>query len=251
MLSSFRKCLRNFVVVFLLLCNTSCTKEDENNSQTNGHCSGFSPPAASNNGPVEVGQAISLTADTGEPGVTFEWTGPNGFTSSVQNPLMSNATFGMNGMYYVRIANAECSSSNSSTKIIINAPCGTLAGNTAVVGSQIWNFNSGVTCNNGGPNSHYLINGTSGSNFLNINFNKLDKPTGFTVFPVDGTGNPSFDSSKVQMTASDAGIAYKAVSGNVYVGNDNGILTASFCNITFSNSSNGQSKSVQARISCN
>ncbi|MFI5218540.1 MAG: hypothetical protein ACHQNT_03545 [Bacteroidia bacterium] len=243
--------LKYLLVVLLLLCTSSCSKKDENNMPADGSCSGFSAPSSSNNGPVEVGQSIQLIADTGEPGVSFEWTGPNGFASSQQSPSLSNVTFVMNGLYYVKIANAECSSSNSSTKIIINAPCGTLAANTAVVGTQTWNFNSGITCNNGGPNSHYLVNGTYGSNFLDINFNKFDKPTGFTVFSVDGTGNPSFDSSKVQMTVNESGVVYKAVAGSVYVGNDSGILTASFCNITFTNSSNGTSKTVRARLSCN
>ncbi|MBA2746007.1 MAG: hypothetical protein H0U44_07280, partial [Flavisolibacter sp.] len=48
-------------------------------------------PTAGNSGPECVGGTISLTA-TSIAGATYTWSGPNGFTSTSQNPTISNAT---------------------------------------------------------------------------------------------------------------------------------------------------------------
>ena len=56
-------------------------------------------PNGGSNSPVCVGDTIDLTA-TGS-GNTFIWTGPGGFTSSLQNPTIPNATAANAGTYTV------------------------------------------------------------------------------------------------------------------------------------------------------
>lgn len=65
---------------------------------------------ASSNSPVSVGGTISLSASvTGsDTGITYIWTGPNGFSSSVQNPVITGATLAMSDTYTVRISKAGC-----------------------------------------------------------------------------------------------------------------------------------------------
>ncbi|PJB57168.1 MAG: hypothetical protein CO098_12290, partial [Bacteroidetes bacterium CG_4_9_14_3_um_filter_41_19] len=46
---------------------------------------GIVPPQVSNNGPLCVGDTLNLYASA-EPGATYEWSGPLGFTSTDQNP---------------------------------------------------------------------------------------------------------------------------------------------------------------------
>jgi len=59
---------------------------------------------ANNNGPVCVGDALSLTSSTGS---SYTWSGPNSFSSSVQNPSVSaSATTAMAGVYTVSIVGA-------------------------------------------------------------------------------------------------------------------------------------------------
>jgi hypothetical protein len=71
---------------------------------------------ASNNGPVNAGSTINLTS-TGNG--TYSWTGPNGFTSTLQNPSISNTTSANAGTYTVTVSNNDCSSS-ATTNVVVN-----------------------------------------------------------------------------------------------------------------------------------
>lgn len=60
------------------------------------------------------------------PGATFSWTGPNGFTSTVDDPQIPNASSLHNGLYTVTIALNGCSSLPGSVNVLVhpnpNAP---------------------------------------------------------------------------------------------------------------------------------
>jgi gliding motility-associated-like protein len=74
-------------------------------------------PAASNNGPVCAGQTLSLTA--AGTGMTYQWTGPQSFTSSVQNPVSLSTTTLMSGLYSVTATYSGCTSPASTTSVSI------------------------------------------------------------------------------------------------------------------------------------
>ena len=57
-------------------------------------------PVASNDGPVCAGAALQLST-AAVAGATYSWTGPNGFTSSLQNPTIPGATPAATGLYSV------------------------------------------------------------------------------------------------------------------------------------------------------
>ena len=77
-------------------------------------------PTAGNNGPLCAGQALALTAAT-VSGATYRWTGPNGFTSSLQNPTISNVTAAASGTYIVTATVNGCSTA-ASTGVTVNTP---------------------------------------------------------------------------------------------------------------------------------
>lgn len=52
-------------------------------------------------------------------GVGYAWTGPNGFASSQQNPVISNAQLRFSGWYYVRTLSNGCSSDVDSIFILV------------------------------------------------------------------------------------------------------------------------------------
>src|SRR5207244_1106795 len=58
------------------------------------------PPVAGNGGPFCNGGTINLYVSS-VAGATYAWTGPNGFTSTEQNPLITNATSANGGTYSV------------------------------------------------------------------------------------------------------------------------------------------------------
>jgi hypothetical protein len=72
---------------------------------------------ATNNGPVCLGLSLNLVG--GPDGMTnYAWSGPNGFTSSEQNPTVSiNATLAMAGDYTLTINGIP----TATTTVIVNA----------------------------------------------------------------------------------------------------------------------------------
>src|SRR5207253_4086711 len=77
-------------------------------------------PTASNGGPYCEGATISLSTPT-VSGATYSWTGPNGFTSSDQNPTRTNGTTADAGTYSVTITVDRCPSAAGTTNVVVNA----------------------------------------------------------------------------------------------------------------------------------
>lgn len=99
------------------------------------------PPAtAASNSPVCIGTQLTLTGGPSGMG-TYSWTGPNGFTSSQQNPVVSsNATLAMAGIYTLTVTNATtgCTNSASTTVVINSLPVATASNNSPVcIGSTL------------------------------------------------------------------------------------------------------------------
>ena len=79
-----------------------------------------STPTASNSGPICAGSTLYLFASA-VPGATYGWTGPNGFISSVQNPIIPNATILAAGLYSVTATVGGCASAAGTTTVTVNA----------------------------------------------------------------------------------------------------------------------------------
>jgi hypothetical protein len=95
----------------------------------------------SNNGPVCVGCTLNLSAST-VAGATYNWTGPNSFTSMQQNPSLTNASTAMAGTYTVTVTVNACTSNVASTNVIVNTSYN-WTGNT----NSDWNTASNWECN--------------------------------------------------------------------------------------------------------
>ena len=61
-------------------------------------------PSASSNSPVCFGDPINLSTSGGS---TYAWTGPNGFNSTSQNPIINNADLVNSGVYSVTVTNIK------------------------------------------------------------------------------------------------------------------------------------------------
>ncbi|MCZ2355480.1 MAG: fibronectin type III domain-containing protein, partial [Bacteroidia bacterium] len=92
----------------------SCTSSVASTNVTVNAAPTASTPGS--NSPVCEGTNLNLTAST-VSGATYYWTGPNGFTSTTQNPTRTNATLTMAGNYNVVTIVGSCTSSVASTNV--------------------------------------------------------------------------------------------------------------------------------------
>lgn len=74
---------------------------------------------SSSNSPVCEGDNINLNA-TGIAGGTYSWTGPNGFTSTDQNPVIPNATAANDGSYTLTVTANGCPSAPVSVNVTVS-----------------------------------------------------------------------------------------------------------------------------------
>ena len=75
-------------------------------------------PVATNGGPACEGQSVTLSVDT-QSGATYSWTGPGGFASTEQNPVIENITQDLAGIYTVRVKIGDCLSSDAQTEVVV------------------------------------------------------------------------------------------------------------------------------------
>lgn len=77
-------------------------------------------PAASSNSPVCVGSSLNLSTGT-LSGASYSWTGPNGFSSALQNPSIPTTSTAASGTYSLTVTVNGCTSTASSTAVTVKA----------------------------------------------------------------------------------------------------------------------------------
>ncbi|OWY23806.1 PKD domain-containing protein [Sphingobacteriales bacterium UPWRP_1] len=157
--------------------------------------------AIAGNSPLCAGDDIVFSSSGG---VSYNWAGPNGFVSDLQNPIISNSSPAMNGLYTVTITNAaNCSTSKVILVEVINPP------------------------NAGADNSATVCNSSDeGNTIINVN-SMLTGAAGGTFSPLNGapplTDNAIFDGNNLE-----AGNTYTyayTVAGTPPCNNDQATLT--------------------------
>lgn len=110
---------------------------------------GIMPPLVDNDGPYCVGETIHLTA-AGQTGATYSWTGPNGFSSTSQNPTINNCTPAMAGNYTCTITVGSASNSATTSIIVLDLPTASFNATTVCAGNPT-EFHSTATA----PGQHF------------------------------------------------------------------------------------------------
>ncbi|WP_163325912.1 PKD-like domain-containing protein, partial [Draconibacterium mangrovi] len=76
---------------------------------------------------------LSATPSGGTTNYTYSWTGPNGFTSTEQNPVINDVTTAESGSYSVTVTdNNNCTATAAVTVTVRPTPTATITGTTAV-----------------------------------------------------------------------------------------------------------------------
>ncbi len=125
-----------------------------------GNCITPPTPIASSNDTVCDGFDLYLYATTSAGATGYTWSGPNGFTSNNQNPIIYSINSSHAGTYSVYASNSCGNSPSTSTSLIVDnqptiANAGTdqtglagnstsLNGNTPVIGTGTWSIFSGT-----------------------------------------------------------------------------------------------------------
>ncbi len=155
---------------------------------------GLTPPlAATSNSPVCEGQNIDLTTYSD---YTYYWTGPNGYTSVVQNPNISGVGANAAGVYTVVIRNtSNCTALASTTVNILPLPTVTFS----VPYDTVCNGSPVIPLTNGTPSGGvYSGQGVVPGNFFDPAF---AGPGNFYLFYTytDGNGCTNQDTSKLHV----------------------------------------------------
>ena len=128
-------------------------------------------PLASNGGPYCVGDDIALALDL--TGLTTGWTGPNSFSSAVEDPIIVNGQLINAGDYTVTVLDANgCSDSDITTVVINPLPTAIISGTNTICDGQSTDLT--FTLTGTGDFDIVYTDGTS-------NFNENGIIDGFTV----------------------------------------------------------------------
>lgn len=184
-----------------------------------------------NNGPLCAGAALNLTVGT-VTGGTYLWTGPNGFSSSLQNPSLINAQPAQSGDYSLSVSVNGCTSVQQTTTVVVsanpsnatilsNAPVCT--GNTLTLSATqyagatySWTGPNGFTASIAEPSISNVTTGASGAYYVTITSgvcpatNKM-RSVSVLASPVVSPGNntPICQGNSISLTT-------PAVSGGTY-----------------------------------
>lgn len=110
-------------------------------------------PTAASNSPLCVNQNLTLSA-TG--GTSYSWTGPNAYSSLLQNATLNGVTMAANGVYTVTVTDANLCVASTTVNVTINPlPVVTATGTTVCANATI-NLSStgGGTYSWTGPNAY-------------------------------------------------------------------------------------------------
>lgn len=167
--------------------------------------------AASSNGPICAGQTLNLASSGG---VTYQWSGPNSFSGTLQNVSVTNASVTDGGTYSVIVTNASGCTATATVNAVVNAlPSPSAAANGPLCEGQTLNLTSsgGVTYQWSGPNS--FISTTQNPSLANVTV--ADAGT-YSVIVTDAAGCSATANSSVAVNTLPA--AASTVNGPVCEG---------------------------------
>src|SRR5690606_16314240 len=110
--------------------------------------------SVSNSGPVCTGENITLNASGG---VSYSWSGPNGFSSTSQNPTVSSLTSVKTGTYSVTVQNAAGCTASATTLVQLSFPNLVVSSDTSICAGGTINLSAsgGISYQWNGPNAFY------------------------------------------------------------------------------------------------
>jgi hypothetical protein len=144
-------------------------------------------PGFTTNSPICEGNALNLTGPS-VAGATYVWTGPNGFTSAVQNPSITSSAATNAGTYNLSVVVANCTSAVATQNVVIN-PAPVIALGMVIQPSGCGSNNGSIQITGTGTGNISWTGGASGSATsvtLPYTMNSLGAGTYNTIFVAAG-----------------------------------------------------------------
>ncbi len=218
------------------------------------------PGTAGNTGPFCEGTTIQLNA---AGGTSYSWAGPNGYTSTLQNPTLPAATAAMGGTYTVTVTTGGGITCTPTTAVVVNplpvttvdsvTICTGTSGTLTAAGATTYSWNTGSTANplsvSPTVNTTYTVTGTTAgcsstavglisiANSLVITVNSPTICAGQSA-TLTATGANSYTwSAGVTAAAADTAVASPAVTTSYTVTGSNaaGCTGTAVATVTISN----------------
>ncbi|MDB5243944.1 MAG: C-terminal target protein, partial [Spirosoma sp.] len=227
--------------------------------------------SASNNGSC-AGQSLNLTASsTNFSGtVSYSWSGPNGFSSTQQNPIIANVTSAQAGTYTVT-ATSNGSTATASTSVTINPlPTASASSNGPISAGQTLNLmavgaGTGASYSWSGPNSFNStsqnpsvanagtansgtytltvgLSGCSSTTTTNVTVNAVAASTNIIYDDALKTGWADYswgttrnlnDNSPVQSGSNSISVTYTEAYGGLYLNQNSPLSLAGYSHLKF------------------
>ncbi|HRJ34782.1 MAG TPA: PKD domain-containing protein [Flavobacteriales bacterium] len=168
---------------------------------------------AGSNTPVCSGNAINLTANT-VASATYAWTGPNSFTSTLEDPSIASSTTAMSGTYTVTITNGGCSAT-STVAVTVNAtPTATASSNSPICATQTLTLSTPAV-----TGATYAWSGPGGYTSTTRNPSRTNATTAMSgTYTVTVTANGCSSTSTVSVAINNTPTATASSNGPVCAG---------------------------------
>ena len=186
-----------YILIITNYSNANCNITFSKTSGNGTTDCGIMPPLVDNDGPFCVGDAIHLTAN-GQAGATYSWSGPNGYSSNQQNPIINNCSMNHTGSYTCTIS-LNGQTNNASTEVTVYAkPTANFNANSVCQGSPT-QFTSTSTTTPAGQSMTYAwdFDGEGSSTLQNPTF-QFTNPGNHNVTLTVSCGNGTCTSTKSQ-----------------------------------------------------
>jgi hypothetical protein len=185
---------------------------------------------ATNSGPVCTGSTLNLFASSG---ASYAWSGPNGFTSTAQNPTVNPATIAAGGTYTVIVTDATGCTATASTTAVVNSFSNavavlnenfgtgtTLPSGWSTTGTATWTNSTGVastgdyTGASGGSNALADNNSTADASLISSTINFSSTTNGILTFGIKRS-SASFIRNIAVEASIDNGATYTAFTQTI------------------------------------
>ena len=227
---------------------SACRK---NNDTPKEDCSTLTAPSPSSNSPVGAGSTISLYAGSISNVVYYNWTGPNGYTSGSQNPTIPHASAANAGTYSLTITKVSgCVTPAGHVDIAIDTATCTPVTNTATVtGLPTLSFSS-ILPNHNGSSGNYRITANGSNGDLYLEFGTYAQPVAgvYTLYGIDHFTIETNEATVMMNTNSANWSMGSGAHSKLFVTVTGGKVSATFCDVTMSNSTWWTSGSVSANV---